>query len=98
MELIKVVKTIQSQMKTYYSKLYDKEFLELDLVTTGHPANQNIKDQINVYLKAGEEIVPIGPYSNAGRFRALNLSFVFALLEKSNKSMSLLILDDPVLS
>jgi recombinational DNA repair ATPase RecF len=84
--------------KEYYEKLYDKEVLVFEQLTTGHPANPDIKDEINLYLKAGNHQVPMGPYSNAGRTRALLLSFAFALLEKTSGSIGFIILDDPALS
>lgn len=86
------------QTKIYYELLYDKEVLEFGKLTTGHAENPNIKDQINLYLRAGSHQVPMGPYSNAGRMRALFLSFAFALLERSSGSLGMLILDDPALS
>ena len=68
------------KMKEHFACLYENEILELDMLTTGHAANPNVKGQINAYLKAGRERVPIAPFSNAGRLRALIISFVFALL------------------
>lgn len=82
----------------YYNSLYDKEVLEFAQLTTGHAANPDVKDVINLYLKAGNHQVPMGPFSNAGRMRALLLSFAFALLEKSYGSLEFIVLDDPVLS
>jgi SOS-response transcriptional repressor LexA len=40
----------------------------------------------------------MGPFSNAGRMRALLLSFAFALLDKSSGSLDFVILDDPAIS
>ncbi len=97
-EVIEVVKSLESQMKEYFSLLYDNEILVLKLLTTGHPANANIRDEINVYLRAADELIPMGPFSNQGRTRALILSLVFALLEKSKGSLEVLVLDDPALS
>jgi len=87
-----------AQTKRYYELLYDKEVLEFEKLTTGHAGNPDIKDEINLYLRAGQHQVPMGPYSNAGRMRALFLSFAFALLQRNSSSLSLLILDDPALS
>ena len=42
--------------------------------------------------------MPIGPFTNAGRLRALILSFVFALMGRSKNTLGVLILDDPALS
>lgn len=47
---------------------------------------------------AGNKLVPAEPFCNAGRLRALALSFVFALLDQSKGTLALLILDDPALS
>lgn len=82
----------------YYEKLYSNEVLPFQQLTPGHAANPDIKTEINLYLKAGEHQVPMGPYSNAGRMRALLLSFVFALLDKSSRSLDFIVLDDPALS
>ena len=84
--------------KAYYESLYDNEVLTYEQLTTGHAANPDIKDQVNLYLKAGNHQVPMAPYSNAGRMRALLLSFTFALLEKSSGSLGFIVLDDPALS
>ncbi|HBG27288.1 MAG: hypothetical protein A2Y10_09070 [Planctomycetes bacterium GWF2_41_51] len=84
--------------KEYYKNLYDKDVFEFNQLTTGHAANPDIKTEINIYLKAGDYQVPMGPYSNAGRMRALLLSFAFALIEKSKDSLDMIILDDPALS
>lgn len=97
-EVIEVVKELESQMKGYFSRLYENEILILDMLTTGNPANPDVKDEINVYLRAGNQRVPIGPFCNAGRMRALILSFIFALLKKSTGSLGIIVLDDPVLS
>ena len=96
--VVKVVKELEGQMKEYFSRLYENEILTLDLLTPGHAANPDVKDEINVYLRAGSQRIPIGPYSNAGRMRALILSFIFALLKKSKWSLGIIVLDDPVLS
>lgn len=96
--VVKVVKELEGQMKEYFSRLYENEILILDMLTTGHAANPDIKDEINVYLRAGSQRIPIGPYCNAGRMRALILSFIFALLKKSTGSLGIIVLDDPVLS
>lgn len=82
----------------YYNSLYDNEVLEFAQLTTGHAANPDVKGEVNLYLKAGNHQVPMGPFSNAGRMRALLLSFAFALLEKSSDSLNFIILDDPALS
>lgn len=84
--------------KSYYESLYDNDVLTFNQLTTGHAANPDLKDQINIYLKAGGHQVPMAPYSNAGRMRALLLSFTFALLEKSPGSLDFILLDDPALS
>lgn len=84
--------------KVNYESLYDKDIFEFNQLTTGHAANPDIKTEINLYLKAGEYQVPMAPYSNAGRMRALILSFAFALLEKSSGTLNFLVLDDPTLS
>jgi len=89
---------LEERTKTYYEKLYDNEVIEFKKLTTGHPGNPDIKDEINLYLHAGNHLVPMGPYSNSGRMRALFLSFCFALLKKSSGSLGLLMLDDPALS
>ena len=97
-EVINFVKSVEPRLKAYYEHLYDQEHLTFDMITTGHPANPGIRNDLNVYFKAGGERVPIAPFINAGRFRALTVSFVFALLEESDNSFGLLLLDDPVYS
>jgi len=98
-EVIELVEgEVGAQTKSYYEHLYDNEVLEYEKLTPGHAGNPGIKDEINLYLRAGRHLVPMGPYSNAGRMRALFLSFAFALLEKSSGSLCMLILDDPALS
>lgn len=97
-EIIEVVKDLEGQMKDYFSRLYENEILILDMLTTGNAVNPDVKDEINVYLRAGNQRIPVGPFSNSGRMRALILSFVFALLKKSSVSLGVLVLDDPVLS
>jgi recombinational DNA repair ATPase RecF len=98
-EVIELVEgEVGAQTKSYYEHLYDNEVLEYEKLTTGHAANPSIKNEINLYLRAGKHIVPMGPYSNAGRMRALFLSFAFALLDRSSGSLGMLILDDPALS
>ncbi len=84
--------------KLYYESLYENEVLEYAKLTPGNAANPDIKNEINLYLRAGNHLVPMVPYSNSGRVRALILSFIFALLEKSCGSLGLLLLDDPALS
>jgi hypothetical protein len=84
--------------KEYYERLYDDEILKFRQLTSGHAANPDIRDQINLYLEAGNYQIPMEPYSNAGRMRALVLSFVFALLEKPLSSLNFIVLDDPALS
>src|SRR5262249_23466298 len=91
-EVIDVMKGVEPRMRAFYEHLYGDDRLTFDTVTTGHAANPRVKSELNVYLRAGDERVPIGPYSNAGRMRALTLSFVFALLERSAGSLKLLIL------
>jgi len=110
-EPIKEIKnTIRSEVKDmvtgdlgkkteeYYNSLYDKEVLEFAQLTTGHAANPDVRGEINLYLKAGSHQVPMGPFSNAGRMRALLLSFAFALIKKSSGSLDFIVLDDPALS
>jgi hypothetical protein len=84
--------------KSYYEPLYENEVLKFEKLTPGHAGNPDIKGEINLYLRAGKHLVPMGPYSNSGRMRALILCFSFALLERSSGSLGLLILDDPTLS
>jgi hypothetical protein len=97
-EVIRMVRKLDTRMKAYFRRLYDKEILELGMLTRGHAANPNVKDEINIYLRAGKQLVPIGPFCNAGRRRALVLSFVFALLDESSGTLGLTILDDPAVS
>lgn len=97
-EVTRMVQKLETEMKARYSQLYGDETLELDMLTTGHAGNADVKGEINAYLLAGQERVPIGPFSNAGRFRALVLSFVFALLNESQKSLGVVVLDDPAVS
>ncbi len=97
-EAFDVVKRVDPEVKEYYARLYGNEVLELNLITSGHAANRNIKTEINAYFKVGKERVPIGPFSNAGRLRGIMLSFVFALLKHSRNSIGLIVLDDPALS
>lgn len=78
--------------------LYPSELLELDSITPGHPANPGKRDEINAYYRSGQQRVPVAPFSNSGRFRALILSFVFAMLDRAPGRLSLLLLDDPTLS
>ena len=96
-EALDIVETVGPRMKQFYSVLYD-DFLAVDMVTPGNAANPNIKDEINAYFRADDHRVPVGPFSNAGRLRALMLCFVFALLEHSKGSLGLILLDDPALS
>jgi hypothetical protein len=97
-EVVNQVRDVQTQMQRCYSKLYHEDTLRLDMITPGHAANPNVKTQLNVYLRAGSQLVPMAPYSNAGRIRALCLSFVFALLEQSTQTISFVLLDDPATS
>lgn len=97
-EVVKAVRDVEPKMKELYGRLYPDEFLELDMVTPGHAANPTKRDEINAYFHAGEERVPVAPFSNSGRFRALVLSFIFALLDRSRGTLDLLLLDDPALS
>jgi len=97
-ETVRLIKDVEPQTKHNFAQLYNNDILEFDMLTTGHAANPEIRNQINVYLKSGNERVPIGPFANAGRLRALVLSFVFALMSRSRKSLGVLILDDPALS
>jgi len=97
-EVIDVVRGVDQEIKTYYSDLYSDEMLVLELMTPGHAANPGIRNELNVYLRAGGQLVPMEPFSNAGRLRALGLSFVFALLERASGSLGFVVLDDPALS
>jgi SOS-response transcriptional repressor LexA len=95
---IRLIEDVEPRMKIHFESLYDNEILRFKDLTTGHAANPDVKNQVNVYLLAGGLRIPMGPFSNAGRTRALLLSFVFALLERSSGTLGLLILDDPALS
>ncbi len=97
-EVIGMVRKLDTKMKTYFRRLYDSEILELQMLTHGHAANPHVKDEINAYLRSGKQLVPVGPFCNTGRRRALVLSFVFALLEESKGTLELTILDDPAVS
>lgn len=97
-EVAELVKGLEGQMAEYFSRLYDNEILSFDMLTTGHAANPNIRDEMNVYLRAGNERIPMGPFCNQGRVRALVLSLIFALLEKSQGALGVVVLDDPTLS
>jgi len=97
-EVAAMVGDLDEKMKENFECLYKNEILELDMLTTGHPGNPHLKNQINAYLRAGSKRIPIGPFSNSGRLRALILAFVFALFEESKGSLGFIILDDPALS
>ena len=97
-ETVSIVGQVEPRMKEYYRLLYDDELLLLDRLTPGHAANSNIKNQLSLYLRAGNKLVPAEPFCNAGRLRALALSFAFALLDQSRATLALLILDDPAMS
>lgn len=97
-EVVRAVQQVEAEMKACFSLLYDREVLELDCFTTGHPGNQDIRDEVNLYLRAGSQRIPFGPFCNAGRMRALTLAFVFALLKKSPGTLATLVLDDPAMS
>lgn len=97
-ETIRLIKEVEPQTKKNFQILYNNDILEFDMLTTGHAANPELKKQINVYLRSGNERVPIGPFTNAGRLRALILAFVFALMGRSKNTLGTLILDDPALS
>ncbi|WP_158264911.1 S24 family peptidase [Blastopirellula marina] len=90
--------SVDPRVKSLYQKLYDNELLQVDMVTPGHAANQDLKDQFNVYVRSGNERVPMGPFSNAGRLRAIALSFAFALIEQNSARLKLCVFDDPALS
>lgn len=77
------VKSVEGEMKELYSNLYHDDILELDSLTPGHAKNPNVKTQFNIYLRADQKLVPVLPFSNAGKIRALCLSFIFALIERS---------------
>jgi len=66
-------------MKAHYAGLYDDGPLTFDMVTTGHAATSAVRGERNVYMRAGQERVPAGPYANAGRMRAIALAFMFAV-------------------
>ena len=97
-EIIQFVASVEPRIKEFYEYLYDQEHLSFDMLTTGHPANKNIRNDMNVYFKAGSQRVPAAPFTNAGRSRALTISFVFALLDKCKGTWDTLVLDDPVYS
>jgi len=97
-EVLEVVRSVEPKMKELYGRLYRDEILELDMLTPGHAANPTKRDEMNAYFRAGEQRVPVAPFSNSGRFRALILSFIFALLDRSRGTLGLLLLDDPALS
>lgn len=97
-ETLRVFGLVAPRMQANYESMYQNEILEFDLLTPGHAANPAVKNQINVYLRAGSKRVPAGPFSNAGRLRALILAFVFALLEQSKRTLGLVVLDDPAFS
>ena len=97
-ETMSIVGRVEPRMKEHFLALYDDELLLFDKLTPGHAANPNVKNQFSLYLRAGDVRVPAEPFCNAGRLRALALSFAFALLEQSQSTLALLILNDPVLS
>ncbi len=97
-EVCGAVKQVEPSLKKNYECLCKEHLFPLDLLTAGNAANPSVKNEINAYFKIGTERVPIGPFSNAGRLRALALSFIFALLNKSSGSLGILICDDPALS
>jgi len=97
-EVAAMIGDLDGKMKQHFACLYENEILVLDMLTHGHAGNVRVKDQINAYLRAGSKRIPIGPFSNAGRLRALILAFVFALFEESKGSLGFNILDDPALS
>jgi len=97
-EVVGQVRSIEPSMQRYYKHLYNSDILPFNMLTAGHAMNPDIKDLLNAYLKAGNELVPIAPFANAGRLRALALCFIFALLDKSPQSLAILVLDDPALS
>jgi len=97
-EIVTMVQHVQAEMKICFNMLYDREVLEFDSLTTGHPGNPAIRDEVNLYLLAGNQRIPFGPFCNAGRMRALTLAFVFALLKKSPGTLDILVLDDPAMS
>lgn len=97
-EIINVVGDVEPAMKKYYGELYTDDILNLSDVTTGNAANPELKNELNVYFEIGNEKIPVSPFSNAGRLRALAISFVFSLLEKSTKTLDLVLFDDPALS
>lgn len=97
-ETINVVKEVEPVMKTYYERLYDKEHLVLDLVTPGHAANPNVKDEFNIYLRAGNARLPASPFANAGRLRALAICFAFSLHKRRHGTLAFHLLDDPAMS
>lgn len=97
-EIVQFVEKVEPRIKEFYEYLYPQEQLRFDTLTTGHPANKNIRNTMNVYFRAGTQRVPASPFTNAGRLRALTISFVFALLDALEGSFDTLILDDPVYS
>lgn len=97
-EVVAVVKGLEGQMNENFCRLYDDDVLRFGMLTMGHAANPNVRDEMNAYMVAGDERVPVGPFCNQGRMRAIILSLIFALLQKSGRSLDVLVLDDPSLS
>src|SRR5262249_23712257 len=97
-EMILLIKRMEPRIKRYYQALYGDDRLLLDTVTTGHAANPDVKNELNVNFRAGTERIRAAPYANAGRMRAIAISFVFAVLEESENTLSVLLLDDPAIS
>lgn len=97
-ETIDVVKGVEPIMKEYYERLYDSEHLIFDMVTTGNATNPHVKDEFNIYLRAGNTRLPASPFANAGRLRAIALCFIFALQHKAIGTLGAIVLDDPALS
>lgn len=93
-----IVGEVSSEMESLYNKLYEDEHLGFGMLTPGHPANPDVHDQLNLYLKRGDTLVPFNPFTNAGRSRALVLALVFALMKKRQGSLAFVLQDDPVTS
>jgi len=93
-----IVGEVSSEMESLYSKLYEDEHLGFGMLTPGHPANPDVRDELNLYLRRGDAILPFTPFTNAGRGRALALALVFALLSKRTHCLGCILQDDPVTS
>jgi len=93
-----IVGEVSSEMESLYDKLYDDEHLRFGMLTPGHPANPDVRDEMNLYVRRGDAILPFTPFTNAGRGRALALALVFALMSKRTHCLGFILQDDPVTS